>query len=78
MKTYNLITAEQIARLEAQSCRCEDWNNVFVDPEFDTEYVRNVTFSGQIKLGAFKKSLRWQGESGSTAEFSTLPSTMSW
>ena len=55
MKTYNLITAEQIARLEAQSCRCEDWNNVFVDPEFDTEYVRNVTFSGQIKLGAFKK-----------------------
>ena len=55
MKTYNLITAEQIARLEAQSCRCEDWNNVFVNPEFDTEYVRNVTFSGQIKLGSFKK-----------------------
>lgn len=39
MKTYNLITAEQIARLEAQSCRCEDWNNVLVDPEFDTECI---------------------------------------
>ena len=55
MKTYIPLSAEQIAKLEAQSCRCEDWNNVFVDPEFDPEYVRNVTFSGQIKLGAFRK-----------------------
>lgn len=42
MKTYIPLSAEQIAKLEAQSCRCEDWNNVFVDPEFDPEYVRNV------------------------------------
>ena len=55
MKTYIPLSAEQIAKLEVQSCRCEDWNNVFVDPEFDPEYVRNVTFSGQIKLGAFRK-----------------------
>ena len=55
MKTYIPLSAEQIAKLEAQSCRCEDWNNVFVDPEFDPKYVRNVTFSGQIKLGAFRK-----------------------
>ena len=55
MKTYIPLSAEQIAKLEAQSCRCEDWNNVFVDPDFDPEYVRNVTFSGQIKLGAFRK-----------------------
>ena len=45
MKTYNLITAEQIARLEAQSCRCEDWNSVSV----------------QIKLGSFKKIFTFAG-----------------
>lgn len=55
MKTYISLTAQQIAQLEAQSCRCEDWTNVLVDPEFDPEYVRNVNFSGQIKLGAFRK-----------------------
>lgn len=55
MKAYNLISEEQIAKLEAQSCRCEDWSKVYVDSEFDPKYVCNVTFSGQIKLGAFKK-----------------------
>ena len=55
MKTHIPLTAEQIAKLEAQSCRCEDWNNVFIDPDFDPVYVRSVNFSGQIKLGAFKK-----------------------
>ena len=53
MKTYISLTAQQIAQLEAQSCRCEDWTNVLVDPEFDPEYIRNANFSGQIKLGAF-------------------------
>ena len=55
MKTYVNLTAEQIAKLEAQSCRCEDWSNVLVDPEFTPEFVRNVNFSGRIKLGAFRK-----------------------
>ena len=55
MKTYISLTAQQIAQLEAQSCRCEDWTNVLVDPEFDPEYIRNANFSGQIKLGAFRK-----------------------
>ena len=55
MKTYVNLTAAQIAKLEAQSCRCEDWSNVLVDPEFTPEFVRNVNFSGQIKLGAFRK-----------------------
>lgn len=72
MKTYISLTAQQIAQLEAQSCRCEDWTNVLVDPEFDPEYIRNVNFSGQIKLGAFRKSLPWPEASTSTAEF-TMP-----
>ncbi len=61
MKTYIKLTAAQIAALESQSCRCDDWDNVSVDPEFDTEFVRNVNFSGHIRLGAFKRSFTLAG-----------------
>lgn len=55
MENYNRLTASQIAVLVAQSCRCENWEDVLVHPDFDPKYVRNVTFSGQIRLGSFKK-----------------------
>ena len=49
------LTAEQIAVLEAQSCRCENWSEVTVAEDFNPKYVRNVNFSGQVRLGAFNK-----------------------
>ena len=55
MKTYLNLTAEQIAALEAQSCRCENWSEVTVSEDFNPKYVRNVNFSGQIRLGSFNK-----------------------
>lgn len=55
MKTYIKLTATQIAALEAQSCRCDNWEDVTVDPDFNPKYVRNVNFSGQIRLGVFNK-----------------------
>lgn len=55
MKTYSKISPEQIAQLEAQSCRCSDWSLVQVPADFDPKYVRNVTLSGQIRLGSFNK-----------------------
>ena len=55
MKTYLNLTAEQIAILEAQSCRCENWSEVTVAEDFNPKYVRNVNFSGQIRLGSFNK-----------------------
>lgn len=55
MKTYIKLTATQIAALEAQSCRCDNWEDVTVDPGFNPKYVRNVNFSGQIRLGVFNK-----------------------
>ncbi len=61
MSTYNKLTARQIAVLEAQSCRCDDWEEVSVSPDFDPKYVRNVTFSGKIRLGAFKKKFTLAG-----------------
>ena len=55
MKTFLKLTAEQIAVLEAQSCRCENWSEVTVAEDFNPKYVRNVNFSGQVRLGSFNK-----------------------
>ncbi|MGM9739393.1 MAG: DUF4954 family protein [Candidatus Cryptobacteroides sp.] len=55
MITYSALTASQIAALEAQSCRCDDWSQVTVAEGFNPKYVRNVNFSGQIRLGTFNK-----------------------
>ena len=49
------LTAEQISVLEAQSCRCENWSEVTVADDFNPKYVRNVNFSGQVRLGSFNK-----------------------
>ena len=55
MKTFMKLTAEQIAVLEAQSCRCENWSGGTVAEDFNPKYVRNVNFSGQVRLGSFNK-----------------------
>jgi len=61
MKTYTKLTAEQIAVLEKQLCRCDNWDDVSVAQDFDPKYVRNVNFSGQIRLGSFQKSFTLAG-----------------
>ena len=61
MKTFLKLTAEQIAVLEAQSCRCENWSEVTVAEDFDPKYVRNVNFSGQVRLGSFNKTFTLAG-----------------
>lgn len=55
MKTYHKLTAEEISALEAQGCRCQDWANVEVADDFNSRFVRNVNFSGNIRLGSFNK-----------------------
>ncbi|MGM9741854.1 MAG: DUF4954 family protein [Candidatus Cryptobacteroides sp.] len=55
MNTFSNLTAVQIAVLEAQSCRCDDWSEVTVSDGFDPAYVRNVNFSGRVRLGSFNK-----------------------
>jgi len=59
--TYNKLTVNQIAVLEAQSCTCDNWELVSVSPDFNPKYVRNVQFSGQIRLGAFNKKFSLAG-----------------
>ncbi|MDY3782990.1 MAG: DUF4954 family protein [Candidatus Cryptobacteroides sp.] len=61
MKTFSPLTASQIAALEAQSCRCDDWSAVTVAEDFNPKYVRNVNFSGQVRLGSFNKTFTLAG-----------------
>jgi NDP-sugar pyrophosphorylase family protein len=55
------LTTEEIAALEAQSCRASDWNAIEVAPGFDTSHISNVTFSGNIKLGKFDSIFTFSG-----------------
>ena len=55
MKRYMKLTDLQIAALEEQSCRCDDWSNIEVADDFNPKYVRNVVFSGHVRLGSFNR-----------------------
>lgn len=51
-KVYRNLCPEEIRALEAQGCSSADWSRVSVpDGEFDTTRVRNVEFSGDVRLG---------------------------
>ena len=51
MKTYRLLTRDEIKRLESQSCTASDWSGVQVHPDFNPQFVSHTRFSGQVKLG---------------------------
>lgn len=54
MKKYNKLSDSQIAVLKSQGCTCADWSLVEACEGFDTEYVSNVTFSGNVRMGVFE------------------------
>lgn len=55
------LSNEEVARLSAQGCTCEDFSSVRVAEEFDAGAVRRTHFSGRIKLGVFKKRVTLSG-----------------
>ncbi|MBC8181063.1 DUF4954 family protein [candidate division KSB1 bacterium] len=50
-QNYFQIDEHDIKVLENNGCQAEDWNTVYVSPEFDSTRVRDVVFEGEIKLG---------------------------
>lgn len=54
MNKYRKLTEEEILRLKSQSCLADNWELVSVTPEFSTEYIHHVRFSGEVKLGVFQ------------------------
>ena len=55
------LTAKEIERLQANRCTADDWNNIEVADGFDPVYVREVDFSGPIRLGRFDKTFTLAG-----------------
>ena len=61
MKQYRCLSPSEISALEAQLCRCDDWSLVEVASNFSARYVRNVNFSGHIRLGTFSRTFTLAG-----------------
>lgn len=58
---YRKLTSEEIARLEANRCTADDWNNIEVADGFSAEYVSETEFSGHNRLGRFEKRFELAG-----------------
>ncbi len=53
---FRSISAEDIKSLISNNCTCNDWNRVLVTEGFDPSRCHNVTFSGDVRMGAFRKT----------------------
>ena len=49
---YNKINEAGIELLKKQGCAAEDWDKVLITNESALEYIENVKFSGEVKIGA--------------------------
>ena len=55
MEGFRKLTRDEIAVLKAQMCSAADWDKVEVAEGFSAEHIRYARFSGNIRLGAFRK-----------------------
>lgn len=60
MKTYRSLTQEEIQQLKERSCTAVDWDEIEVVENFKTDYIYHTRFSGKVRLGSLRMSLRWQ------------------
>lgn len=51
---YRNLRPEEIIRLESQGCRSGDWSRVMITERTDLDVPRNVTFDGDIRIGALE------------------------
>ena len=56
------LTAEEVATLEHNGNRCEDWNRVLVEANFDPARIHRSTFMGDVRLPAFYGTLLLPGD----------------
>lgn len=53
--SYRPLSTEEISALKQQQCNCDDWAKLQVSSTFSVENIRNVQFSGEVRLGSFKR-----------------------
>lgn len=61
MNDYRPLSVQEIALLERQGCRADDWNHVLVKEGFTPERLEDVRFFGQIRLGTFRRVFERDG-----------------
>lgn len=50
--TYRPLTTQEIAQLQQQGCRCNDWMAIEVADEFSAQNIFNTTFDGNVRIGS--------------------------
>ena len=55
------LTLPEIEQLKDQNCFSQNWEKIFVADAIDVQYIRNVTFIGDVKLGFFDKLFHFSG-----------------
>ncbi|MDR3138033.1 MAG: DUF4954 family protein [Tannerellaceae bacterium] len=58
---YRRIKQGEVSRLKEQGCSSADWSRVRVKVGFDTTYVRESHFSGEVYIGVFAKEVEFYG-----------------
>ncbi len=61
MEHYRALNADEIKQLEENGCTSEDWTKISVVTHFNPDRIRSSHFSGQVRLGAFEKSVSFFG-----------------
>lgn len=61
MKNVRQINEQEITQLKQQRCHSQDWNKIFVHPNFRPERVWDAAFSGEIKMGLFESVFELPG-----------------
>lgn len=58
---YRRLTETEIEILENASCTADDWSQISVSKKFNPKYIKNVSFSGKVKIGSFAKEFTLPG-----------------
>lgn len=58
---YRKLFDAEIASLKLQGCTADEWNNISVHPNFNTENVHFINFSGSIQLGVLEGEFKLAG-----------------
>lgn len=61
MTDYRKLTSSEISVLKSQMCSASDWDLIEVAPDFTPDNIRYARFSGNIRLGSFRKVFELPG-----------------
>lgn len=61
MEGFRRLTDDEVNVLKAQMCSASDWSTIEVAQDFSPEHIRYARFSGNIRMGTFRKQFFLSG-----------------